>query len=108
MIKDYTHELKKEVRSISGGYTLEREETIKVDGKTVLYVVGNALADSSCCGFWGCHYALVPGYVVSWKHTKNKEGISISTVEAITDEQVKREITKLLEEKEGVSQVRFW
>lgn len=108
MIKVYTHELQKEVRSISGGYTLEREERINVDGKTVLYVVGNALADSSCCGFWGCHYALVPGYVVNWKHTKNEEGIPISTVEAIADEEVRRQITKLLEEKEGVSQVRFW
>lgn len=108
MIKVYTHELQKEVRSISGGYTLEREERINVDGKTVLYVVGNALADSSCCGFWGCHYVLVPGYVVNWKHTKNEEGIPISTVEAIADEEVRRQITKLLEEKEGVSQVRFW
>ncbi|UCH08433.1 MAG: hypothetical protein JSV55_05535 [Deltaproteobacteria bacterium] len=108
MIKDYTHELQKEVRSISGGYTLEREDTITVDGKTVLYVVGNALADSSCCGFWGCYYALVPGYVVNWKHTTNEEGIPISTVEAIAHEEVKRQITKLLEEKEGVSQVRFW
>ena len=108
MIKVYTHELKKEVRSISGGYTLEREERINVDGKTVLYVVGNALADSSCCGFWGCHYALVPGYVANWKHTKNEEGIPISTVEVIADEEVRRQITKLLEEKEGVSQVRFW
>jgi hypothetical protein len=46
--------------------------------------------------------------VVNWKHTKNKEGIPISTVEAIADEEVRRQITKLLEEKEGVSQVRFW
>jgi hypothetical protein len=106
--KEYTHELQKEVRSISGGYMLEREETIKVDGKTVLYVVGNALADSSCCGFWGCHYALVPGYVMNWKHTYNEEGIPLTTVEAIANEEVERKITKVLEEKEGVSQVRFW
>lgn len=106
--KEYTHELHREVRSISGGYTLEKEERISIGGKEILYVVGNALADSSCCGFWGCHYALVPGYVVNWKHTKNKDGIPISTVEVIVHEQVKREITKLLEEKEGVSQVRFW
>jgi len=106
--KEYTHELHREVRSISGGYTLEKEEIITIGGKEVLYVVGNALADSSCCGPWGCHYALVPGYVVSWKNRKTEEGISVSTVEAIADEQVKQEITKLLEEREGVSQVRFW
>ena len=87
---------------------MEREDTIKVDGKTVLYVVGNAVADSSCCGFWGCHYALVPGYVVNWKHRKNEEGIYISKVEAIAEDYVKREIERLLREREGVSQVRFW
>ena len=108
MSKEYTHELHREVRSISGGYTLEKEERITIGSKEVLYVVGNALADSSCCGFWGCCYALVPGYVVKWKHTKNEEGISISTVEAIAEEHVKREITEFLKEKEGVSQVWFW
>ena len=108
MSKEYTHELHREVRSISGGYTLEKEERITIGSKEVLYVVGNALADSSCCGFWGCHYAFVPGYVVSWKHKKNEEGISISKVEAITEDHVKREIERLLMEKEGVSQVRFW
>ena len=50
MIRDYTHEVGKEVRSISGGYTLEREERISMKGKEVLYVVGNGCADSSCCG----------------------------------------------------------
>ena len=108
MSKEYTHEIGKEIRSISGGYTLEREERITIGDKQVLYVVGNALVDSSCCGFWGCHYAVVPGYVVKWKHKKNEEAISISTVEAIADEQAKRKITKFLEEREGVSQVQYW
>lgn len=108
MSKDYAHELHKEVRSISGGYTLEKEERITIGGKEILYVVGNALADSSCCGFWACHYALVPGYVVNWKYTKNEDGIPLSTVEGIADERVKQEITKLLKEKEAVSQVQFW
>jgi hypothetical protein len=108
MIKEYPHELGKEIRFISGGYTLEKEERITIGDKQVLYVVGNALVDSSCCGVWGCYYAVVPGYVLNWKHTKNEEGIYKSTVEAIADEQVKRKITKLLKEKEGVSQVQYW
>jgi len=106
--KEYTHELHREIRSISGGYTLEREETIEVDGKEVLYAVGNALADSSCCGFWGCRYALVPGYVVNWKYRENADGMPVSLVESLTDEGVKKELTKLLETDEGVTQVQFW
>jgi len=37
--KEYTHELHREVRSISGGYTLEKEERITVGSKEALYVV---------------------------------------------------------------------
>jgi hypothetical protein len=108
MVREYTHELHKEIRSISGGYTLEREETIAVKGKEVLYVVGDGFADSSCCGFWACRYAVVPGYVVEWKYKKDGRGNPVSMVEAIEDEGLKRELTSILETKEGVSQVQFW
>ena len=108
MTKEYTHELNKEIRSISGGYELDKEEKVEMDGKEVLYAVGNAELDSSCCGYWGCRYALVPGFVVNWKHKENDNGIPVSTVEPITDENVKEKLTKLLETKEMVNQVRFW
>ncbi len=108
MTKEYTHELKKEVRSISGGYELEMEGKIEMEGKEVLYAVGNALVDASCCGTWGCRYALVPGYVVSWKYKKDDKGIPVSTVEPISDEPAKKELSQLLKKKEGVTQVLFW
>ena len=50
MTKEYTHELQVEYRSISGRYEPEKEGKIRVDGKEVLYVVGNAVVDSFCCG----------------------------------------------------------
>jgi len=108
MTREYTHELNKEIRSISGGYQLEREETIDLDGKQVVYAVGNAMIDSSCCGVWGCRYALVPGYVVRWKYRTTPEGDPISDVLPIDDDQVRKRIIKLLEAKEAVNQVRFW
>ncbi len=108
MIREYTHELQKEVRSISGGYTLEKEERIEVDGREVLYVVGSALADSSCCGYWACRYALVPGYVVNWKFSRDEKGVPVSIVEGIVDEKVRRQVVEFLETTEGVSQVQFW
>jgi hypothetical protein len=108
MTREYTHELNKEVRSISGGYELEREETIDLDDRQVVYAVGNAMVDSSCCGVWGCRYALVPGYVVRWKHTTTADGNAVSEVQPIEDDQVKKRIIKLLESKEAVNQVRFW
>ena len=108
MTREYTHELNKEVRSISGGYELEREERIDLEGRQVVYAVGNAMVDSSCCGVWGCRYALVPGYVVRWKHSTTPDGDPVSEVQPIEDDKVKKRIVKLLESKEAVNQVRFW
>ncbi|MEJ2716728.1 MAG: hypothetical protein P8182_06245 [Deltaproteobacteria bacterium] len=108
MSTDYTHDLKREVRAISGGYELDTEGKIEVDGREILYAVGNAVVDSSCCGSWGCRYALVPGYVLTWKYRENEEGIPVTRVARITDERVKEQVTKLIEAREQVTQVRFW
>jgi hypothetical protein len=108
MSKDYTHMINKEIRSISGGYVIDNEHKIEIDGKEVLYAVGNALMDSACCGTFGCRYALVPGYVVRWKHKVNGEGIPISEVEPITNSHVKDQLTKHITGKEGVTQIQFW
>lgn len=107
MTKAYTHELGREVRSISGGYELEREGKFEMHGKEVLYVVGNAVVDSSCCGVWGCRYALVPGYVRQFKTRQDEQGLWISEVEPIIDRATRQEITRVLKEKEVVQQVQF-
>jgi len=107
MNKEYTHNLHKEFHSISGRYELYCEGKLKMDGKEILYALGNAVVDSSCCGFWGCRYALVLGYVVKWKYKKNDKGTPISIIEPITDERVGKEVERLLKTGEGVMQVRF-
>ncbi len=104
----YTHELQKEIRSISGGYELDKEETLEMDGKTILYAVGNAVVDKSCCGAWGCRYALVAGAVIDWKCRRNDAQDPVSIVEPIHEEPIRAAITERLKEIEGVIQVRFW
>ena len=64
MTREYTHELNREVQSISGWYKLYKEEKIELMGKEVLYVVGDGVVESSCCGTGGCCYAVVPGFIV--------------------------------------------
>lgn len=108
MTKEYAHELQVEYRSISGRYELEKEGKIRVDGKEVLYVVGNAIMDSSCCGPWGCRYALVPGYVVKWKYKKDDKGNPVSLVKTLINVDVSKELAQLLKAKEGAMQVQFW
>lgn len=107
MTIDYTHEMNTEIRSISGGYEFDTEGVIELDGREVLYVVGNAVADSACCGFWGCRYALVPGVLVRRHYTVSDNGAPISEVEPVTDPTLQKRLTKLLEQQEGAGQVRF-
>jgi hypothetical protein len=108
MTRKYTHELNQEVQSISGWYKLYKEERIELMGKEFLYLVGDGVVESSCCGTGGCHYAVVPGSIVSWKSETNEEGLFTSVVEPIRDEKLQAELRKILSKKEGVSQVQFW
>jgi hypothetical protein len=107
MTREYTHDIGREVRSISGGYELELEGKFEIHGKKVLYVVGNAIVDSSCCGMGGCRYALVPGYVKKFKTRQDEQGLWISEVEPIIGMAARQEITRVLKEKEIVQQVQF-
>ncbi len=108
MTQEYTHaELGQEVRSITGYYMPEKEERIKYKDKEVLYIFGAAVMDNACCGAGGCGYALVPGYVVNWKTKKSREGLPVSDVEPIRDEEEKREIAAIVKKREAVPDVNF-
>ena len=105
----YTHEeLNKEVRFIAGYYLLEEEKRLNYGEREVLYVIGHAAIDNSCCGVGGCRYALIPGYVVAWKNETNETGNPVSEVETIVDEDSKTELARILKEKEAITQIEFW
>jgi len=106
-IKEHIHVLNQEVRSISGWYLLEKEGTFPWAGQTVLYFVGNACVDASCCGMGGCRYALVPGFVHCLHCRQNPEGHWISEVVPIGDGKIRAAIVARLKEEELVSQVVF-
>ena len=109
MIRKYPHELNTEVQSIAGWYELDKEEKINHNGKDYLYLVGTGEIDSSCCGEMGCHFAVVPGSIVSWKSDTNEEGVTTSEIEIVSDEKIRDELRKVLLEKEKmINQVNFW
>jgi hypothetical protein len=108
MPRTYVHELGKEVQSIAGWYELCKEERVGHSGKEFLYLVGNGVVESSCCGVGGCRYAVVPGSIVSWKSETNEEGLYTSVVEPVRDEKLQRELREIVSKKEGVTQVQFW
>jgi hypothetical protein len=89
MTRTFTHNLMKEVQSISGWYQLDKEEKLEHGGKEYLYLVGNGVVDSSCCGVGGCFYAVVPGAILSWKSDTNEEGVETSELEPVADEETR-------------------
>jgi len=107
MIVDYDHEiLNKENETISGHYALTHEVRLPFRGREILYVVGYAEIDTSCCGTGKIMYALVPGFIVTWRDLK-QDGSAVSRVELIGDENLRAEIEDLIRQQEIVNQVNF-
>ena len=108
VLKDYIHPvLNEEIRTISGHYILSRENRLPFNDRQVLYFIGCAVVDSSCCGTGGCAYALVPGYIRQWKYKLNAGNLAVTQVELIRDKDDRHALGLLIKEKEGVQQVNF-
>ena len=110
MSTKYTHlELGKDVEiGIGGYYTPQQEVRLKYDGREVLYVIGQAVVESSCCGTGNWSYALVPGYIINWQHTQSEAGLPVSEVEPIADVEARENIRQTIQTKEGASLIGFW
>lgn len=106
----YTHlELGKDVEiGIAGYYTPEKEVRLKYNDREVLYVIGTAVVESSCCGSGSWKYAIVPGYLVDWQHTKNEDGLLVSEVEPVRDDEAQAAIRRIIEKTESASPIGFW
>jgi len=105
----YAHlELNKDISCVAGFYTPQKEVRLKHDNREVLYVIGRAVIESSCCGVGNWGYALVPGYIVNWQGETNEAGLPISEVELIADEATRDNIRKIIKEEESISQIEFW
>jgi hypothetical protein len=108
VIRRYVHqELNQDIAAIGGHYVLTREVRLPFHGREVLYLVGCAVVDTSCCGAGGCAYALVPGFILEWKSQTDGDGLAVSQVEPIRDKALQREIGRLIKEAEPVHQVTF-
>lgn len=107
MTRIYTHEINKEIRSIGGRYEFEREGSINLGDGEILYAVGNAVLESSCCGLWGCRYVLVAGYVMRLKFAFDDDGNPLSEVIPIDDDGLQNQISAMMKKLEGATQVIF-
>lgn len=104
---DFVHPLlNKEVYAIGGHYVFVKEDLFPHRNGDILYLVGYALADTSCCGPAGCGYAVVAGHVVSLHYRRTDDDRLISVITPV-DEHLYHEVSEAVAHKEGVGQVHF-
>ena len=108
-MRKYIHpNLHEEVQANGGHYVLTDEFRLALDGeRQILITKGHGVMDSSCCGFGGCSYVLVQGYIVEWKTNQDPRGQWISKVESIRDPNIKKQIEKELKRDPTIQQVNF-
>ncbi|ABW66815.1 hypothetical protein [Desulfosudis oleivorans] len=105
---DYTHlELNREITAIGGHYTIRKEVRLAVDGREVLYLVAEALFDTTCCGFGGLTYAMVQGFLDQWHYRADAGGKPVSAVRPVTAAADQAKIQKIIQQRETVAQVNF-
>jgi hypothetical protein len=105
---EYVHqELDREITAIGGYYVLVKEVRLPFRGQEILYLVGHAAFETTCCGTGGCAYGLVPGFILDWKGRVDKDGLFVSRVEPIRDKSIQEQVRKAIEKREMVHQFRF-
>jgi hypothetical protein len=106
---EFVHpELNQRVDFFGGGYLFVEEGKLPYRGKEVLYLVGMAGIEASCCGTGGCAFIKVPGYIRAWKKERNESGRHVSEVRRIEARDQQKEIQGLLQERHpGFSHIEF-
>jgi len=106
---EYTHlKLNEDLYCPAGYYTPQKEVRLKYNDREVLYVVGHASTESSCCGIRSWTYAIVPGYIVNWQTRINEAGLPVTEVEPISDKATRDNIKQIIREAESIPQIEFW
>jgi hypothetical protein len=108
LAKEYVHQkLNQEITAIGGHYALLKEVRLPFDDREILYLVGYRVLDTTCCGVGGLAYALVPGFILHWKHRLDADGLPVSRVEPVRDEALQKEVRRAIEEREVIHQIVF-
>ena len=102
-IRDFVHpELGREITAIGGHYVFNKEIRLAYNNREVVYLVGYAVVNTSCCGVGGCAYALVPGFIRDWKYKKSNDGLFVSQIESIGDAADQMEVRRRIQKEEVI------
>lgn len=104
-IFEYRHEPSLSQEFVNGSYELGEVRHIAVAGHDILYRVGSATLDNSCCGNFGCGFGLVIGEALETRATTP----IVSTVRAISaDDALAETIAGKLKAAEALGVVNFY
>ena len=104
--------LQEEIEFLAGSYWISGEDKIPYKGREVLCLVRDAGPFTSC-GAGGCRQfpgfrsILIPGFVIRHRYKKNQDGLEISEVETINDEDTKKDLGEIVRVKYGTPQLEF-
>ncbi len=109
-MSEYTHLKLDEdyATGIAGYYTPQKEVRLNYNSREVLYVTGQAVIESACCGVGSWEYVIVPGYILNWQSQQNEAGLPVSEMEPISDEEARSNIRQIIQTSEVISQIEFW
>jgi hypothetical protein len=104
----YTREdLGREIEAPSGYYQAMEEAWLEVQGRGVLYVLGTACIEASCCGVGSWSYLRVEGYAAEDDPSSTLQvrgRLSVDTVEERGEREV---ITTLLRDRHPGVRIEF-
>ena len=111
---EYRHDPGLSQEFVNGGYELGEVRRISIEGHEILYRLGSATLDNSCCGNFGCGFGLVIGEALETTppklaQTPTQDQVLISTVREIaSDDALAETISKTLMEREALGVVNFY
>lgn len=107
-LQDFSHpELNVQVTAIGGSYFMLKETRLSLNGEDILYLIGTAIFDTTCCGTGGCAYALVPGMIRKWQYKTDANGRPVTRVRPVSEERIRKKIKEMIFKNESVHQVNF-
>ncbi|MBM4444832.1 MAG: hypothetical protein FJ020_05975 [Chloroflexi bacterium] len=109
MTTEFTHpQLGEEVRTLAGYYVPREEHLLPLDGREVLYIVGDACIEASCCGMASWSYVQVPGFFMGRRVQGGGAVPAVSEVETIESKETRNAVTESLLKLYPGARVEIW
>ena len=102
---EFNHQLPKTTELVNGSYTLTALKSLTLEGTNLLYCLGEATLDNSCCGLTNSSYALVLGELIETRTTSSGP---VSTMKPIRDSVMERKIRTAIQKVEQLETVNFY